>query len=348
MERHFILIAFLLTNVVSFSQSANNKMYIILLAGQSNMAGRGSISQLTPADTVTYSNIYSLNKDSVWVRAKHPLHWDKAEASVGMGIAFAHKLDSLMGGNIKIGLVPCASGGTSINQWLSNSYFGNTGDYFLYSNLISRAKLAQNYGQIIGMIWHQGESDSNGSSYSTYQNRLQTFFKRVRTDLGLPNMPIVAGELGRYLGTNPDYPRCDSINLSINRLKKKISHYNVATSEGLSSNKDNTHFNTASVITYGKRYAPLFYDLVIKDTISKLKSIAFVLPSVQIYAGSKKRLKVIYAPINTAAKVLTWTTSDVAIATVSNGIITGKVAGKVKITATSDKGLSISCNVTVL
>ena len=48
------------------------EMLIILLAGQSNMAGRGAYSQLSPADTVTYANILSLDKNNVWVRAKHP------------------------------------------------------------------------------------------------------------------------------------------------------------------------------------------------------------------------------------------------------------------------------------
>ena len=159
-------------------------MYIILLAGQSNMAGRGVYTQLSCSDTVTYDNIFSLNNDSVWVRAKHPLHWDKAEAAVGMGISFAHKLDSLMGGNVSIGLVPCAAGGTGISDWLNNNCFAYTGNYYLYTNLISRAKLAQKQGQIIGMIWHQGETDGTQSLYPAYRTNLKTFFHQSQDRFG--------------------------------------------------------------------------------------------------------------------------------------------------------------------
>lgn len=236
-------------------------MYIVLLAGQSNMAGRGVYSQLTPADTVTYSNILSLNKDSVWVRAKHPLHWDKAEAAVGMGIQFAHQLALKIGGNVKIGLVPCAAGGTSIDQWTNNSWFANTGNFYLYTNLIKRARKAAKSGEIVGMIWHQGESDATTTLYPTYQNKLKNLFVKIRTDLNIPTLPIVAGELGTYLATNSSFPRWDSINAQINRLKSVLPYYAVVSSGGLTPNSDNTHFTSASQITLGTRYANAFYTL---------------------------------------------------------------------------------------
>ena len=236
-------------------------MYIVLLAGQSNMSGRGVYSQLSPSDTVTYSNILSLNKDSVWVRAKHPLHWDVAEASVGMGIQFAHQLAMKIGGNVKIGLVPCSAGGTSIDKWINNSWFANTGNFYLYTNLIKRAKRAAKDGEIIGMIWHQGESDATTALYPSYLGKLKNLFVKIRTDLNMPTMPIVAGELGTYLTTNTSFPRWDSINVSINRLKTVLPYYAVVSSAGLTPNSDNLHFNTASQIEFGTRYSNALYPL---------------------------------------------------------------------------------------
>jgi len=347
MKKLFILITALCFTLVS--QSTSNKMYIILLAGQSNMSGRGIFSELSPSDTVTYNNIFSLNNDSVWVRAKHPLHWDKAEAAVGMGISFAHKLDSLMGGNVRIGLVPCASGGTGITDWLNNNWFAYTGNYYLYTNLINRAKQAQAYGQIIGMIWHQGENDATQSLYPAYRANLKTFLTKVRTDLGLPGLPIVLGELGTYLSANTTYPRYDSINVAINNMKKILTKVDIASSAGLICNSDITHFTAASQVEYGKRYASLFYNLAINDTISTLNSLAFASSTAQLYVGSSKRLQVRFTPVNTATKILSWISSDDNKASVNNyGVVTGKAPGTVTITGTSNNGLTSICSVTVL
>jgi hypothetical protein len=247
-----------------FAGSASAKMNIVLLAGQSNMAGRGKIR--IPEDTVTYVNIVSLNRDSVWVRARHPLHWDKAEAGVGMGIAFAHELSALLKTTDTIALVPCAAGGTTVDNWLGDDYFGFTGKFNLYSNLINRARRAAKNGPILGMIWHQGESDATAGLYSTYQGKLEKLFKRIRTDLDLPDMPIVAGELGRYLVNNNSYPRWEAINTSINNLKTVLPHYAVASSTGLVSNSDNTHFSSASQNSFGILYAGLFFKLIDSKT----------------------------------------------------------------------------------
>ena len=253
-----------LSLVESTNSSVPQNLNIVLLAGQSNMAGRGVYSELS--DTTTYSNILSLNRDSVWVRAKHPLHWDKAEAAVGMGIQFAHELALKMGGDVKIGLVPCAAGGTSIDNWLNNDWFAYTGNFNLYNNLIQRARKAAKNGKIVGMIWHQGESDATTLLYPGYQNKLNNLFLKIRADLNLPTMPIVAGELGTYLSNNSSYPRWDSINVAINGLKKTLQYYDVASSNGLVSNSDITHFTSASQLILGTRYADLFYPLLTNAT----------------------------------------------------------------------------------
>lgn len=237
----------------------HGRKLVVLLAGQSNMAGRGVVR--IPDDTITTNNIISLNKDSVWVRAKHPLHWDKPEAAVGMGIRFAKELLVLLQTNDTIALVPCAAGGTSIDNWKNNSYFAYTGNFYVYSNLINRAKKAAKSGTIIGMIWHQGETDATVALSPSYQNKLKNLFDSIRTNLNLPNMPIVAVELGRYLNKSA-YPRWDSINVAMTNLKNVLQHYAVASSSGLVSNPDTIHFTSASQDSLGIRYARLFYPLM--------------------------------------------------------------------------------------
>ena len=256
-----LLLVFLATSIRA-EQPKN--LYIVLLAGQSNMAGRGTIR---PAiDTITYNNIYSLDKDSVWVRARNPLHWDKATVGVGPGLAFAHELALKIGGDVNIGLVPCAAGGTKIEEWNANAFFPNTGNFFLYTNLISRAKKAAKSGTIIGMIWHQGEYNATTTGYKGYKEKVALLFNNIRKDLNMPDLPIVSGELGSYLKAT-SYTRWDTINYYINQLKYSISNYDVASSGPenrleLSCNLDNLHFSSASQVIMGQRYAAKFYPLV--------------------------------------------------------------------------------------
>lgn len=263
--------------ILLYSHSANaqynnvphKKMYIVLLAGQSNMAGRGIFR--SNEDSASFDNIYSLDKDSVWKIAQNPLHWDKAEAGVGMGISFGHHLSTIMNDTVTIGLVPCAAGGTSIEQWLDNSYFGFTGNFNIYDNLISRAKKASQSGQIIGMIWHQGESNATVTKSVKYEERLHTLFKRIRKDLKIADMPIVAGELGHFLEKNKSCSYWQVINQAIYNLKKTLPNYDVVTANGLNPNPDNTHFNTQSQIVLGVRYSNTLYPLVL-DFFAKHKS----------------------------------------------------------------------------
>lgn len=74
---------------------------------------------------------------------------------------------------------------------------------------------------------------------------------------------------------------------------------------------------------------------------------------VTVEEGAEKTLTVIYTPEDTTDRVLTWTSSDSSISTVTSGedgtaIVKGVKAGEVTITATSTDGLEVATNVTVI
>lgn len=251
------------------------ELLIFLMAGQSNMSGRGAYSQLPAADTITYDNILSLNKDSVWVRARHPLYWEKSDAvGVSMGVSFAKSLADKLGGDVAIGIVPCAAGGTSIDEWLNDDLYVRTSSFHLYTNLITRAKKATQSGDIIGMIWHQGESNAVAASDTTaYLDKMMTFFTRVRKDLQIPNMPIVGGEIGWFTS----YKYMKETNANIHKVKNFLPYYDVASSEGFTAS-DGVHFTSPSLVEFGKRYAELFYPVYQaykKNTDPLLSSLGF-------------------------------------------------------------------------
>ena len=86
-------------------------MQVFLLAGQSNMVGRGRI---VPEDRWTHPRIFMLTKDLSWVPARHPVHFSGGVTpTIGLGLCmdFAKVLVD-RDPNLTIGFVPCAVGGT--------------------------------------------------------------------------------------------------------------------------------------------------------------------------------------------------------------------------------------------
>ena len=70
----------------------------------------------------------------------------------------------------------------------------------------------------------------------------------------------------------------------------------------------------------------------------------------EIAKGSTKTLDVTVAPDNATDKTVTWSSSDEAIATVADGVVTAVAAGTATITATANdgSGVTATCSVTVL
>ena len=156
------------------------QFHVYLLMGQSNMAGRG---RMTDADRRPVQRVWMLDKENRWVPAAHPLHFDKPTiAGVGLGIDFAKRMCQ-EDPAIQVGLVPCAFGGTPLSRWSKG------GD--LYQNAVARAKVAMKSGTLEGVLWHQGESDSGKpDTASTYADRLAKMIGDLRAELESPGLPF--------------------------------------------------------------------------------------------------------------------------------------------------------------
>lgn len=219
---------------------------LYLLIGQSNMAGRGTVSE-------EYVNQHSkrvlmLDKENEWVLAKHPLHFDKpGAAGVGPGLSFGIAMSSLNKRH-KVGLIPCAVGGTSIDKWQPGAYDKATKTH-PYDDMLLRLRTALKSGQLKGIIWLQGESDSSPESTSAYLKKLEALILRLRTEVGNPDLPFVAGQLGQYRD------QYKNLNQQLKLLPGQVVGTAVATSEGLTDRGDQTHFDSRSATIYGKRFA---------------------------------------------------------------------------------------------
>lgn len=242
----FVVFSFLST---SFAETPPDDMQLFLLIGQSNMAGRGKVE---PRDEVTNPHIFMLNKEMEWVLAKDPVHFDKPVAGVGLCSEFARVLLK-QNPEMTIGLIPCAVGGTSLDDWKPGEK--------LYNNTVRRARAAMKKGKLAGILWHQGEADSTPEKIATYADRFSELISQLRNDLGAEQVPVVLGELGRF---KPEKIRFNAVLPSVVKL---VPNSTFVTSEGLADNNDHLHFNSASVRLLGERYAAAY--LKLKDSTSK-------------------------------------------------------------------------------
>ncbi|HEX5398929.1 MAG TPA: sialate O-acetylesterase [Verrucomicrobiae bacterium] len=226
--------------------------HVFLLAGQSNMAGRGEIEA---EDRQPHPRVLMLSKDGVWQPAVDPIHYDKPSAGVGPGRTFGMVLAEA-DTNTTIGLIPAACGGSPISTWEPGAYFDQT-DSHPYDDAIQRAKLAMKQGTLKGILWHQGESDAEEKLAPVYKARLEQLIVRFRKDLDSPDLPFIMGQLGQFEGAPwTQYTRM--VNDAQIEVAQEMEQVEFVSSDGLASKGDHLHFDTGSQHEFGKRYAAAY------------------------------------------------------------------------------------------
>ena len=228
------------------AQQPGKEKHIYILMGQSNMAGRGEITERYAEQK--HPRVMMFDQAGEWVAAKHPVHFDKPKvAGVGPGLAFGISMAEA-NPDVTIGLVPCAVGGTPIGKWAPGVHDKAT-DTHPYDDAEQRIRKAMETGKVKGIIWHQGEGDSNEKSAAVYLHNLQKLIQRVRELTGEPELPFVAGQLARY---RDNY---QWVNRELDKLEESVPHAAVVSSEGLWHKGDGTHFDSPSASELGRRFA---------------------------------------------------------------------------------------------
>ncbi len=103
---------------------------------------------------------------------------------------------------VPIGLVACAHGGTSMEQW--NPSKKEQGGNSLYGSMLRQVKEAG--GKVKGVLWYQGESDALGRAKRrrSYPRVFTDFIASVRSDFGQPELPFYYVQIGRFVaGADP-------------------------------------------------------------------------------------------------------------------------------------------------
>lgn len=228
----------------SYKGSKKN-LHVYLLIGQSNMAGRAAY---TAEEAKPIDRCYLLNDKDTWEPATNPLNRHSTirkglkmqKMNPGYTFAKAMLKKDKKGA---IGLVVNAKGGSKIEEWKPGTRF--------YKEILRRAKEAQKTGTIKGILWHQGES--NNGNPDGYLEKLEELITSLRKDLGVKDLPFVAGQVNNV----------PKINSQIAELPKAVKHTGFVSSEGLTT-QDRWHFNAAGMKLLGERYAEEMQKLLAK------------------------------------------------------------------------------------
>ncbi|XP_024163399.1 probable carbohydrate esterase At4g34215 [Rosa chinensis] len=231
---------------------------IFILSGQSNMAGRGGVIRdhshhnhqhwdgVVPSEAQPDPSILRLNAHLHWEAAREPLHADidsKKVCGLGPGMSFANAVRGRVEG--KIGLVPCAVGGTAIKEWARGEH--------LYENMVKRARESvKNGGEIKGLLWYQGESDTSSQhDVEAYHENMVRLIENVRRDLALPSLPVI--QVAICSGDEKYLEKIREIQLGM-----KVENVVCVDAKGLELKDDHLHLTTEAQVQLGRMLADAY------------------------------------------------------------------------------------------
>ena len=250
---------------VGLPDELTGKMSLFVMAGQSNMSGKGTLPEM---QHVNY-HIYVFGNDYRWRLALEPIDSPIGQvddvsrdlyARYSPALSFATNLHAMEPERI-IGLIPCAKGETSIMEWQQDYR-----DQSLYGSCLKRIHAAKLAGQVDGIIFFQGEADTVDPDMAAYlplavNNYAEMFEKYVtdmRSDLGDPTVPVVYAQIGsnknseKYVNWAIIQQQQESVTLACSAM---IATHDLEL-------RDEIHYTTSSYQVIGARYADAFHALI--------------------------------------------------------------------------------------
>lgn len=227
-----------------------------LMIGQSNMAGRGEFGEV---DDIVNDSCFMLRMGR-WQRMSEPINTDRAvinggcRSGVGLAASFADEAAKQL--NAKIGLIPCADGGTKIEQWMPGEV--------LFDHAVMMTRLAMRSSVFSGILWHQGESDcrTDEDLYS-HKQKFITMITALRHELGNESIPVIIGELSENITCSWNVgERPKIMNSHYREIANELPCIGVASSKGLTMKSDRLHFDSAAYRIFGRRYFEVYSQLI--------------------------------------------------------------------------------------
>lgn len=236
------LVAALVIATTSSVGAAEPAVQVFLLAGQSNMVGRG----LPISDGAGPDPDLLLYRNGAWQTAQDPLGPDKdKERGVGPGMTFGLGVLSHEPPGTKVGLIMCARGSTAVGAWAHGGGLFNS----------CRSMVRAAGGAVAGIVFLQGEFESK---IQTRAARWQKGFEQVEADLEktFGPVPFVLGQIG-----NIDRPYAQTVRNAQAAAAAEFADVTLVPSIDLPLQADGVHFTVEAAKTLGNRYAAAWWSL---------------------------------------------------------------------------------------
>jgi hypothetical protein len=240
------------------SHAQQNTVHIFILMGQSNMTGVGEGNGL-PID----SRVQNFQFDYKWKTAQDPLfdptngidplQYDSLQnIGVGLGRYFADELLKTHP-DWRIGFIPCAKREADISTFYPSKDRGT-----FYGSALERVHQAQQYGEISGILFYHGESagewpDPSDPNAVNYGDRFSYVLNSFRSDIGIPNLPIVYCQIWGHQGGSWDY-------IKDQQAKAHLSNSVMFVTDNVNPtfHRDDNHWYTRGYEAIGRGMANLF------------------------------------------------------------------------------------------
>jgi Carbohydrate esterase, sialic acid-specific acetylesterase len=221
--------------------TAAQPVHVFVLAGQSNMVGRGfPLSMASPTDPRLL-----IWRDGRWQTASDPLGPpSNPNSGIGPGMTFGLQLLKKLP-SWRIGLVMCAQGATSIEKWQPESK--------LYRSCVDTVHAAG--GQVEGILWMQGERGGSVEQASRWGDAFVRVHRAFRADLG-EQVPFLLGQIGTFQGLEDAQA---VLRQQQAELAAKLPHTRLVRSSDLPT--VGNHFTVPGYRVLGARFATAWYRL---------------------------------------------------------------------------------------
>jgi hypothetical protein len=259
---------FLATTLCGTSVFAqDNPIKVFLMGGQSNMVGQAPTSGLPSALQGAQGDVlfFGGNNGTVGTSWGHLQPSGESAVKFGPEVTFGRSIADAFP-DTQFGLIKYAASGTALyDDWSPGTPTQAAGAE--YTNFVQTVTngLAELIGQgyspeIVGMLWHQGESDALEGQAAAYSANLTNFIAAMRANYRA-DLPFMIGEIqqnANHRNFDPnDELAFDAVVSSQTSIAASDANTTFVPTADLTL-QDRLHFDAAAMITLGERFAQYY------------------------------------------------------------------------------------------